>query len=75
MNCLWIGFGRFKRCSLVGVQQGAGVRADVVMFVDGPVQVQRLSVNTDLHAAAVGCRHQRGHQRNICGWKSQEVSK
>lgn len=40
--------------SLVGVQQGAGVGADVVVFVGGLVQIQRLSVHTDLHTAAVG---------------------
>lgn len=51
--------------SLVRVQQGAGVRADVVVFVDGLVQVQRLSVHADLHAAYVGRRHQSGHQWNV----------
>lgn len=65
MNCLWISFGRLVRWSLVRVQQGAGVWADVVVFMDSLVQVQRLSINTDPHAAAVGRWHQRGHQRNI----------
>lgn len=51
--------------SLERVQQGAGVGADVVVFVDGLVQIHRLAVNADVHAAAVGGRHQRGHQRNI----------
>lgn len=51
--------------SLERVQQGAGVWADVVVFMDGLVQVHRLSVNMDLHTAAVGCWHQCGHQRNI----------
>lgn len=54
-----------ERRSLERVQQGAGVGADVVVFVDGPVQVHGLAVNEDVHAAAVGGRHQCGHQRNI----------
>jgi len=66
-------FGRLIHWSLVRVQQGAGVWADVVVFVDGLVQVQRLSVNTDLHTAAVGRRHQSGHQRNIWGSKRKHV--
>lgn len=65
MNCVWISFGRLMLLSLQRVQQGAGVRANVVVFVDGPVQVHRMSVNVDLHAAAVGRRHQCGHQGNI----------
>lgn len=51
--------------SLEGVQQGAGVGADVVVFVDGLIQVQGLSVDIDIHTAPVGRRHQRGNQRNI----------
>lgn len=47
--------------SLERVQQGAGVGADV-SFLDGLVEVQRLLVDEDLHAAAVRRRDQRGHQ-------------
>lgn len=49
--------------SLERVQQGAGVRADV-SFLDGLVEVQRLLVDEDLHAAAVRRRDQGGHQRD-----------
>lgn len=52
--------------SLERVQQGARVGADVIVFVDSLVQVYRVAVNADVHAAAVGGRHQCGHQRNIC---------
>lgn len=51
--------------SLERVHQGAGVGADVVVFVDGLVQIYGLAVNADVHAAAEGSRHQCGHQRNI----------
>lgn len=51
--------------SLERVQQGAGVGADVIVFVDSLVQIYWLAVNADVHAAAVGGRHQCGHQRNI----------
>lgn len=65
MNYLWISLGRLTGVSLVRVQQRAGVRTDVVVFVDGLIQVQGLFVHTDLHTAAVGRRHQGGDQRNI----------
>lgn len=52
--------------SLERVQQGARVGADVIVFVDSLVQVYRVAVNADVHAATVGGRHQCGHQRNIC---------
>lgn len=51
--------------SLGRVQQGAGVGADVVVFVDGLVQIDGLAVDEDVHAAAVEGRHQGGRQRNV----------
>lgn len=51
--------------SLERVQQGAGVGADVVVFVDSLVQIYGLAVHAHVHASAVGGRHQCGHQRNI----------
>lgn len=49
MNCVWEEFG-----SLEGVQQGAGVGANVIVLVDCLVQVQRLAVDADLHTSTVG---------------------
>lgn len=70
VNCLRISFGRLSSWSLV-FQQRAGVWADVIVFIDGLVQVQRLPIYTDLHTAAVGSWHQCGDQRNIWGEKWQ----
>lgn len=61
--------------SLERVQQGAGVGADVVVLVDGLVQIYGLAVDADVHAAAVGRRHQRGHQRNVCKRQNSTPSK
>lgn len=51
---------------LLRVHQGAGVRADVVVFVLGLVHVQQPTVDPHVHAARVEGRHRSGHQRDIC---------